>query len=178
MKKNNSSIGEIINGIFLIYLLFGIAGASALFINIGSQGFEKYISQTALTYMLVCIFVSLLLQLIFKISINTNFTLMHFIIPFFMCYFALGFADLIIEIANFNNNTPSEAVLEMHLAVKELTGAFATSIPYVFSTLYFIAVVACIVSNKYRFYQSKENGIHKDEQSSGGYIVKKEVEND
>ncbi|MCG3711537.1 hypothetical protein L5F64_00245 [Aliarcobacter butzleri] len=170
MKKSNSSIGEIINGIFLIFLSFGIGGALALFINTSSQGFEKYISQTALTYMLVCIFVSLLLQIIFKISINTNFILMHFIVPFFILYFALGFIDLIGEFANFNNTTPNK----FDLAVEELTGALATSIPYVFSTLYFIVVVACIVSNKYRFYQSKENEIHKDEQSSGRYIVKED----
>lgn len=174
MKKSNSSIGEIINGIFLIYLSFGIGGALALFINIGSQGFEKYISQTALTYMLVCIFVSLLLQIIFKISINTNFILMHFIVPFFILYFALGFAASIGEFANFNSHTSNENVLKINLAVEELTGALATSIPYVLSTLYFIVVAACIVSNKYRFYQSKENEIHKDEQSSGRYIVKED----
>ena len=44
MKRNNSAISEIINGIFLIFLSFGVAGAVALFINLSGNSIEKYIS--------------------------------------------------------------------------------------------------------------------------------------
>lgn len=141
MKKNNnnSAISEIINGIFLIFLFFGVAGTVALFINLSGNSIEKYISSTALIYSIVVIVLSLILQLIFRIKVETIFVLQNFILPIIVMLVSLGLADEFLSLAIHNNNVDTNSHI---YKLQEFFKFDVVSLfPYFLSTIYLLMII-------------------------------------
>lgn len=142
MSKNQNPIMEVFNSIAGVFLCFGIGAGIAFAMTLLSEGMS-YISPTSLLYAFIVIMISLVLQIFFRIKVESMFVLQNFLMPIGLMLSALGLVKHLTNMDNIDQNNPMFAMQEL------LRFDILPLFPYLFSTAYFLIIV-------FKYFETKE----------------------